>query len=161
MTRLSLVVLFLLLGGCYRPPSQDQLVQGFVSRQPAYERLLAMAASDRRFNRISAGEALPGGMPESRFKEYLAIFRELGVENGITWEMPFYPGGFFVIVSSSVPIGGKGRLIGYAYLPMPPHVVERRLPISELPIEIHRGTGQRIFFRPLSGHWYLFYESDW
>jgi hypothetical protein len=159
--QLGSAALLMVLGGCYQPPNENQLLQTFESHRPAWDRLVKMALADRTFDRISAGEIPPSGMSRSRFNEYLAIFRELGVENGMNWGIPSYPGGLFVIVSSSVPIGGKGRLTGYAYLPAPPTSVEKRLPISELPFEVHGNSGHRTVFRPLSDHWYLFYDSEW
>jgi hypothetical protein len=100
-------------------------------------------------------------MPRSRFNEFLAVFREIGVEGGTDWGIPFHPEGLFVIASSEIPIGGKSRFLGYANLTAPPSDVVKRLPITESPFEIHSNSGHRTVFMPLDGRWYLFYASEW
>jgi hypothetical protein len=153
----------ILFAGCYyQPQTETQLIQTFGSHRQAFDKLLAMAVADRKFRRVSGGEVPPVGMSESRFGEYLAIFRELGVQSGTDWGLPFYPEGLFVIASSCVPMFGKGQAVGYAYLPARPKAnIETRLPISGCPIQIHRGSGHRLVFRPMQDGWYLFYELEW
>jgi hypothetical protein len=155
------IMLALVLVGCYQPPTETQLIRSFTSRRAAFDKLLTMAEADRSFPRISAGEIPPRGMPVSRFNEYKAIFLESGVENGTDWGIPSYPEGLFVIASSEIPIGGKARYMGCAYLPTPPRDVVKRLPITESPFEIHSNSGHRTVFKPLDNHWYLFYASEW
>ena len=120
-----------------------------------------MALADRKFDRISGGEMPPRGMSEARYEGYLAIFRELRVDDGMNWGYPSFPEGLFVIASSCVPIGGKNQSVGYAYLPVRPTAIETRLPISGCPIQTDRNSGQRLVFRPLQDRWYLFYYLAW
>ena len=151
----------LALIGCYRPPTENQLLENFESHRSEFDKLLAMGIADKIFHRISAGEIPPRGMPDTRFREYLIIFKRLGIENGVNWGIPGSPDGFFVISSSSVPIGGKSRLIGYVYCSVPPDPVVPHLLISHFPFEIHKGNGRHIVFRQLQDHWYLFYFAGW
>jgi hypothetical protein len=76
------------------------------------------------------------------------------------WGIPASPNGLFVIASSTVPIGGKYQIVGYAYLSTPPATVESRLP-RPFALEIHRSAGHRLDFRRLGDNWYLFYASEW
>jgi hypothetical protein len=150
--------------GCYVPPKEAQLIDGFRSHRASFEKLRAMAEDDRAFKRISAGEAPPihpVKMAETRFKEYKKLFQDLGIENGVNWGLPGYPDGWFVIASSSVPIGTIGAALGYAYLASPPASVVGSLPISASPIQMHKGHGRELFFRHLDGSWYLFCETSW
>ncbi len=149
------------LAGCYRPPSENQLASNFMSHRAAFDQLATMALADKKFYRVSGGEIAPRGMSEQRYNGYLAIFRELGVEDGMNWGAASFPDGLFVIASSCVPIGGKSQSVGYAYLAAPPDAVEKRLPIFGCPIQTRRGSGQQILFRPLEGRWYLFYGLEW
>ncbi len=160
--RVALVPLLLTLAGCYRQPAEDDLARTFGSRHSEFDRLLGMAVEDKNFRRISGGEFAPPGMAQSRQDQYAAIFRDLGIEDGMHWGYPFSPDGLYVIASSCVPIGGKNRSEGYAYLTVRPDVVEKSLPDSSVPIfEIHHGSGHRLVFRHLEGRWYLFYYSEW
>ncbi len=154
-------MLALALAGCYRPPTENELVQVFESHRLDLDRLRDMAKADRKFQRISGGEIPPNGMSEARYKEYLTIFRGLGVEDGMDWGYPSFPDGLFVIASSCVPIGGKDQSVGYAYLAVRPTAIETPLPISGCPTQMHRNNGQRLVFRPLQDRWYLFYYLAW
>jgi hypothetical protein len=147
--------------GCYRPPREAQLVQNFETRRAEFDRLLTMATADRVFPRISAGEVPPRGMSDSRFKEYREVFRDLGIQNGVNWGIPGYPDGFFVLFSTSVPMGATGKLLGYYYSSSAPAPIVSRLPISDSPFEIRRDHGYEAFFRALEGQWYAFYEVIW
>jgi hypothetical protein len=149
------------LAGCYRSPPEGQLIQSFTSHRSAIDKLLIMATADRTVYRIPAEGLAPRGMPESRFKEYLAVFRELGVRGGVDWGIPSHPDGLFVIASSSVPIGGGYRIVGYAYLSTPPPSLQDRLPDPWFPFEFHHSGGHRLDFRQLNRQWYLFYASEW
>jgi hypothetical protein len=108
-----------------------------------------MATADRVFRRISAGEIPPRGMSDSRFREYKEIFRELGIQNGVNWGIPGFPDGFFVLFSTSVPMGATGKLVGYVYSSVPPAPIVSHLPISDSPFEIRRDHGYEAFFRAL------------
>jgi hypothetical protein len=154
-------VLVLTLGGCYRPPAEDHLVQVFESRRADFDELARMAATDKAFYRIPAQGIPPKGLPPSRFEQYEGLFHTLGVEGGVNWGIPSHTDGLFVIVSSMVPFPGKSRMIGYAYLPTAPAALSSRLPLAGSPFEIHRTSGHRIAFRGLEDHWYLFYDVEW
>lgn len=147
--------------GCYRPPRETQLIENFDSHRAEFDKLLSMATADQVFPRISAGQIPPRGMADSRFKEYKEIFRELGIQNGVNWGIPGFPNGFFVLSSTSVPIGTTGKLIGYVYSSVPPTPMVSRLPISVSPFEIRHDHGHEAFFRALKGKWYLFHEVSW
>ena len=149
------------LAGCYQPPTETQLIRSFTSHRAAFDKLLTMAQADRNFHRIPAEGIPPIGMPQSRFNEFLAVFREIGVKGGTDWGIVSHPEGLFVIASSEVPIGGKARFMGYAYLSAPQSDVVKRLPITESPFEIHSNSGHQTVFKPLDDHWYLFYASEW
>ena len=155
------IMLALVLGACYQPPTETQLIRSFTSHRTAYDKLATMAVADRKFSRVAAGEIAPSGMPESRFNEYQAIFHELGIETSMNWGIPSYPAGLFIVISSCIPLGGKGQAVGYAYLPTAPDAIEKQLSISGCPIQIHSARGHRIVFRPLQDRWYLFYFLEW
>jgi hypothetical protein len=159
--QLGAIMLALALAGCYRPPTENELVHVFESHRPDFDRLRSMAVADRKFYRISGGEIPPHGMSQARYKEYLMIFRELEVDGGMNWGYPSSPDGLFVIASSCVPIGGKNQSVGYAYLEIRPTALETRLSISGCPIQMHRTNGQHLVFRPLQDRWYLFYYLAW
>lgn len=146
---------------CYRPPREQQLAQNFGAHRAELETLLTMAIADRTFSRISPGEVPPRGMTDSRFREYKKIFETLNIENGVNWGIPGFPDGFFVLASTSVPMGAKGKLVGYVFSLVPPGPLVSRLPISDSPFEVRHGHGQEGSFRALEGGWYLFYEVDW
>jgi len=149
-----------ILIGCYRPPDQGTLVRGFFAHRSAFERLLDLAAADRGYRRISRGRIPPIGMSAERFMQYTELFREAGIGNGLT-RFAGYPRAVFLIVSSEVPIGGKGRSIGYAYSPEPLAPLADSVRMPALPFEIHRGGGHRATFRRLDGGWYLYCDADW
>ncbi len=77
------------------------------------------------------------------------------------WGIPSSPNGLFVIANSTVPIGGKYQMVGYAYLSTPPVSVEDHLPRPGFAVEIHDTSGRRLEFRKFSDSWYLFYASEW
>ena len=120
-----------------------------------------MATEDKAVHRIPAEGLPPHGMSVSRFNEYMALFRELDVRGGMDWGIPPSPNGLFVIANSTVPIGGKYQMVGYAYLTTPPVSVENHLPSPEFAVEIHAGRGRRLHFSKLGDNWYLFYASEW
>ena len=78
-----------------------------------------MTTFDPSFNRISNGEIPPGGMSQSRFRQYKKMFRELGIESGVNRGLGDYRGAVFVLASTSVPIGAKGKWLGYCYSAVP------------------------------------------
>ena len=77
------------------------------------------------------------------------------------WGIASSPNGLFVIANSTVPIGGKYQMVGYAYLSTPPVSVEDHLPRPGFAVEIHDTSGRRLEFRKLNDSWYLFYASEW
>ena len=158
--RLAWLLVSLAFAGCYRPPSEQVLVQRFESNRSGFDRLLTLTTADSNYRRISGGEIPPRGMGASRYQEYLALFRELGIEGGVTRDLA-PPGGVFVIASSDVPIGGKGRSVGYVYSAVPLSPLVKNLDQPSLPIEIHRGSGRYTVYRELQDHWYLYYDSSW
>jgi hypothetical protein len=161
MRRATWVIGLTALVGCYRPPSENQLIRRFESHRAEFDRLLAMATADKAFRRIPAEGLPPKGLPHARFKDYLAAFRQLGIENGLVWEPTSSSNTLFVVAGSEIPIGGKNRSEGYAYSPVVPTPLVKDLAIRELPVEIHRGNGERTVYRQLQDHWYLFYQVSW
>jgi len=150
------------LVGCYHPPSENQLIQTFESHRAEFHRLLEMASCDSKFRRIDSGEIPPRGMSVGRYDDYRGLFRKLGIENGLTWNISHLPGTLFFIASSGVPIGGTSRAIGYVYsdhLPLTPSL--KNLGFPKLPMDIHSGHGQRTVYRHIQDHWYLFYDEGW
>ena len=156
----GLLVIFSLIG-CYSPPKEAQLIENFNSHRAEFNNLVTMATADRAFAPISAAEIPPRGMADSRFKEYKDIFRQLGIQNGINWGLAGHPDGFVALFSTSVPMGTKGRDVGYVYSSVPPDPIVSHLPISASPFEIRRDHGHEAFFRALDGEWYLFYDVSW
>ena len=101
--------------GCYWLPTEEHLVGNFQMRRPLFDRLIKMAAEDKQFRRISGGEIPPQGMLDSRYQQYLAIFRTLEIQNGLTRDLSPAARGVYILAGSEVPIGGRSRDICYFY----------------------------------------------
>ncbi len=148
------------LCGCHRFRRGEDLAQVFAADRKGFNELLKMAETDSTFSRISAGRVPPSGMSESRFDAYLALFRRLRIDNGIT-RYHAYPKAVFIIADSEVPVGGKSRAEGYVYSQSHLTPLVPSLPSPGLPLELHRRSGERIVFRVLDEGWYLFYSAKW
>jgi hypothetical protein len=147
-----------MLASCYRLPEEDRLAEAFASHRAAFDRLLAMSTEDRGYRRISGGELAPRGMAQERYRTYLAVFQELRIENGLTPDLNPNSPGVYILAGSMVPIGGKGRAVGYFYSMRTPATLVSSLGISALPFET--GSGQKTVYRRLEGGWYLFYDRS-
>ena len=161
MRNVACILGLLGLTGCYHPPKETQLIQRFWANRSEFDDLLAMATADRGFRRVSGGEIPPRGMSVERYDQYLAKFRKLGIEDGLTWDLAPGPGGLFVIAGSEVPIGGRNRSEGYVYSPIVPMPLVNSLNISDFPVDFHKGSGEETIYKPLQDHWYLFYHAGW
>lgn len=160
--RLSALVCYVALNavGCHRFETSEELARRFTANRADWKVLLRMTAADATLRRIPAAGIAPDGMPESRFKEYIGIFRKLGVENGVNRLAP-YPAAVFIIVDSEVPIGAKNRSEGFVHSPTALTPLVSMLPIPGSPFEFHRGSGTRFVFQRLDEDWYLFYSYAW
>lgn len=148
------------LNGCYRLPDEDALLRTFKEYKPELEKLVQMSTQDKAFRRIPAEGLAPVDMPSERFEQYRTLFGKLNVEGGLN-RFAAYPNAVFIIAGSMVPIGGRGRMVGYAYSDqaLTPKVNSLRLPATPFgPLRRHGEADLR--FRDLDGGWYLFYRYE-
>ena len=133
----------------------------FKSHRAGLDKLVSMATHDPWLRRIDGGEITPDDMAVERYREYRALFRELGIKNSLTWRLVPGTGGLFIIAESWIPLGGRGASVGYVYSEGQLTPVVSHLEVPNLLAEIHRGTGSRSVYQRLEDHWYLYYESTW
>ena len=161
----ALVALFamLILGACRPLPRENGLIDNFQNHRQGFETLLKMANTDAGFRRIPAGGLPPRGMRTARFQEYLNIFHQLNVENGLTRNLsPSAQGGVFVIARSIIPsLVGGGESVGYVYSQGPVTPVVEHLGIPMLPVGVPAGHGRRTEYKLLAEHWYLYFDLEW
>lgn len=146
--------------GCYRLPTEQHLVSNFQLHRPLFDTLITMAEEDGQFRRISGGEIPPRGMSVSRYQQYRAIFRALEIQNGLTRDLSPAANGVYILAGSEVPIGGRGRDVGYFYSHTAPKVVVKTLNAAELPFSVHTQGSRHTVYRHLEDGWYLFYDDD-
>lgn len=154
------LLLSIVLASCYRLPAENRLVENFASHRKVFDNLLKMSSEDWRYRRVSGGQTPPTGMTQERYRSYRALFRELGIEDGLIYDLnPTCPG-IYILAGVMVPIGGKSRSVGYFHSLTAPAALVNSLGISSFPFETRSGRGHETVYRKLEDGWYLFYDNS-
>jgi hypothetical protein len=166
---LAALGLFFIGAGCGHP-SDKSLASNFYRNQAAFARLVQMAATDSGVVRIAPDytccpkvyasqpepqQGRPGEarLSDSRWEEYRTIFRQLGLEEGIS----NLGSGGFAFLASSVGIVNRGSLKGYIYSAVPLTPILNSLDgRSPGPCSVKRDCD---VYKHLTGNWYLFFEQ--
>jgi hypothetical protein len=153
--RLALFATSLLLVGCRSGhPSDDSLQSRFFSHEASFTKVVQMATEDPKTIRIDPFTMPEKAISQKRWDEYRDLFRELGLEFGIS--RPDNEDEVLIPISATGLFGGRGTTKGYAYSmrDLEP-VVESLNDQAKLPCSRVKHC---IVYRQLKRHWYIFYE---
>jgi len=149
--------------------SDRSLASNFYRNQASFSRLLQMAATEKSVVRIDPrftccppvyadplvpqqGPPNEGRLSGPRWEEYRALFRELGLKDGISK----LGGGRVAFLASSVGIVNRGSSKGYLYSKAPPApLIESLDDRSPGPCSVQRDCD---VYKRLTGNWYLFFN---
>jgi len=165
---LTLAAGFLLFGVACGHPSDRSLAYNFYRNHALFSRLIQMAAAERSVVRIDskftccptiyADPRVPrdlrsdGRLSNARWENYRALFRQLGLEDGIS----VLGSKRVAFLASSVGIVNRGSTKGYIYSTVPPSpLVESLDDRSPGPCSVQRDCE---VYKHLTGNWYLFFE---
>lgn len=162
---LGVLALMAFLGGCLGGghPSDADLRQKFAAKQADFERVVGLLRVDATMTRVAPDflratghwDAAAQGWIEDaaitpmRWEEYRALFRRLGVEQGVgANEKRTYVQ--FMISNEGLSIGGSSK--GVAYCESPPEPLVENLDTPQRP-----GKAGAAYVR-LTERWYLYFE---
>jgi len=145
-------------------PTDETLDANFRAHKKALESLVEMSGTDRSVIRIAndftwleTDSSWPRpegklGFSEERWNQYRALFREAGLPGGILRENKE---DITYLIHWNQGLMTNGSLKGYAYS-------EKELTpvVSSLDDVNSWPKGQRVIFKKLEGHWYLFVMSS-
>ena len=157
---------------CEEPPRAHQqdavLKANFAQHRAAFERLVVLAESDRRFRRVSddwvsvndmSDEDAKRLMPAERWSEFRRLLREADVPVGMSQcDGRGHCQGPILFLSSSEGILDAGSVKGYAFSRMP---LEPLVDSLDDPRQLHfspDGDSEERFVR-LDEHWYLVLQT--
>jgi len=162
--RTMIVVVAFLVTGCraHHHRSDADLDENFKEHRPAINALLLMAQQDSHMARIApdftwltTDVSWPReniGISAERWSEYRRLFKETGIELGIS-----RPEGsetiFFIVSATGLVTGGSDK--GYAFSSEPLLPVLRSL--DNGPQELKSGQPG---YRPMDDGWYIYYRWD-
>jgi hypothetical protein len=153
---------------CGEHPTDDALRRRFEAHEQDFARLVAMSNEDARvvriapdFTRLDSNWAWPRpdsllGFSRTRWEEYRALFRRVGLESGLTRETADGGAPVVLLTASALGIVNHGSSKGFAYStaalsPLYPS-------LDHLPNDV-RSANHGVAYRPLRDGWYL--ELDW
>jgi hypothetical protein len=154
--RLALSAASLLLIGCGGGhPSDDSLRSRLFSHRLSFTKLVQMANRDPNAVRIDPAFTIPDrALSQTRWAEYRSLFRELGLEYGISRPekdvvlMPFSATGLF---------GGRGTTKGYAY--SAEHLKSVAGSLNDQAAIPCSGIKHCIVYKYIEENWYIFFEK--
>ena len=148
-------------------PSDTALIQRFQKNEGTFNKLARMSTEDSKviriadtFTRLDTNWAWPRpdsqlGFSKERWNEYLARFKQLGLDSGISRETNAGSAVVF-ITASSKGMTLRGSSKGYAYSEQSLSPVFDTL--DDTPFDPKSRAEHGVAFKPIKGHWYLYYE---
>jgi hypothetical protein len=133
-------------------PSAVELIDNFHAHRAEFDLLLEMCLEDEGLVRVAYGWTQPEdpssiGITQERLKEYRALFKEVGLESGVS-------GGhkdiWFHASSSGLSVSGSSK--GYIYSSAPPGWV-----VEDLDEYTSKYKADIPVFQHIEGNWYLYY----
>ena len=155
--RVVVVLSLFIISSCASCPSDSKLIATFQTNRSDFEKVKVMAIEDAYVDRIAPGfvhySSSPKGHPalnENRLNIYRALFRKLGVKDGIGISPNKV---YFYIYDSG--LSGSGTSKGITWSSEEP---DRIVPNLDT---LRNANAQPVLaWRRISGEWYLEYEAD-
>jgi len=145
-------------------PSDVVLRDRFLAKQSEYDRLVKMSNEDSRvvvirdnLTYLDTDASWPRkdiGFSEERWNEYKRLFRELGIEGGISRHTDLPHAVFVESYGSGGALASSNKGYVYSQTPLSPLVQS----LDSLPRDFG-SSGHAIAFAPLAKDWYLYREE--
>jgi hypothetical protein len=134
----------------------DLLIAAFRQHRSTFEELRQMILADSRLRRVDEDWTDPRdpttiGVSPERIATYRRLFSEVGCGRGFGAD----PTGGIDFISGSSGLVVAGASKGYCYLESPPSLTVTNTATYRPP----HATEDYKVFRPIEGHWYLYFSS--
>ena len=139
-------------------PSDVVLLAQFAKHRATLEKINQMVLADRGLTRVDQDWTNPSepatvGVSVHRIAQYRSLLRSAGVPRGFQTDGAGREVDYFYWLTGYAITSEADT--GYAYLEAPPKQIAANL--SDVP---YGGSAEVKLFRPIQGHWYLFYEYE-
>jgi hypothetical protein len=137
--------------------SDKILIQKFQKNRSIFEKIRQMIATDPELHRVDEDWTDPKnpaevGVSTERIAEYRRLLAKVGCRRGFD-NYPASDGIYFISGTSGLAIAGTTK--GYCYLESTPKSIVRNTETYKSP----EADDEYTIFRPIEGHWYLYFES--
>ncbi len=149
--------LFLAFRNLWSHPSDEFLIKNFKKNQAVFSHLVEMIKEDEGLERVDEDWTRPEDLSyirasSNRIANYRELLEKIGTSRGFySFRNPTKID--FIVSTKGLGISGSSK--GYAYLENRPDLVVENLD-NDQAVDGSSYTA----YRPITGHWYLFYDVE-